>query len=136
MKTLLVEPSFTYRRIYEQALEGVGCGSIAAVGTIAEAEALLSEPYDLVLIEGRLPDGDGLHLVRRIRSGSSGAPPPILVVSANGTRSRVIEAKEAGVAAYLLKPFEKATLEEQISLLCSRREGENSDSTSGSVADA
>jgi two-component system, OmpR family, KDP operon response regulator KdpE len=66
-----------------------------------EIEARSHKP-DLLLVDLGLPDGDGLDLIRRVRSWS---PVPIIVLSARTMEEQKIAALDAGADDYVMKPF-------------------------------
>lgn len=66
-------------------------------------EAALTGPYDLVLLDRTLPDGDGLSLVPALRAGNPGLP--IIVLSARGELLDRIAGLDEGADDYLIKPF-------------------------------
>ena len=85
-------------------------------------EALLrfqeSRP-DLILLDLMLPRIDGIEVCRRIRSTSN---VPIIMVTTEAEKSRVIEAIKAGVNNYVVKPFTGDTLQEKINQTLSKTE--------------
>ena len=78
-------------------------GSEALAATAARA-------YDLILMDLRLPDIDGLEVVRRIRRSEGAHRTPILALSADALPEHVRLARLAGVDAHLAKPFTSVTL--------------------------
>ncbi|MEW5991366.1 MAG: response regulator [Chloroflexota bacterium] len=79
-------------------------------GSLAEARAILAtEPVDIVLLDVRLPDGDGLELAADIRASGSQAA-RIVIVSASVLPAERSRAIEAGADAFLGKPFGAAEL--------------------------
>ena len=103
MRLLLVEDSPRLRELLTEAVHAVGW-SIDAVGTVDEAnEAIATTPYDLLLIDLGLPDGDGLDLVRATRH--IGVKTPILVLTARNAIDDRIAGLDAGADDYLIKPF-------------------------------
>lgn len=68
----------------------------------------LSEPFDLVLTDLRLPGLDGLELVARLRTQQPKLP--VILMTAHGTTDIAIEATKLGTYEYLIKPFEAETL--------------------------
>ena len=83
-----------------------------AVGTVRGAlNALQTQRIDAALVDLRLPDGDGVGLIRELRSTSRGARMPIVVVSADIAQGRQDE-RSAGldVAAWLQKPIDMRRL--------------------------
>ncbi len=89
----------TYERLLRrQGYRVVSAGSLRAALVVIEAE-----PLGLVIADLRLPDGDGLDLVRAARALTS--PPPVLVATALASRTARQAALAAGAAAFLAKPF-------------------------------
>jgi DNA-binding response OmpR family regulator len=73
--------------------------------TIEEADALLAtSPYDLVLLDLSLPDGDGLDFLRRLRAARIHTP--VIVLTARGGLNDRIAGLDDGADDYLVKPFE------------------------------
>ncbi|MBI4636168.1 MAG: response regulator [Candidatus Rokubacteria bacterium] len=92
---------------YERLLRRQGYRVISA-GTRREAlERVRSERLVLVVADLRLPDGDGLDIVRAARA--VGSPPPVIVVTGFYSEASRRQALEAGAAAYLVKPFAIST---------------------------
>ncbi|MBI5313389.1 MAG: response regulator transcription factor [Methylocystis sp.] len=103
MRLLLVEDTPRLRELLIEAVHAVGW-SIDAVGTVDEANELITTtPYDLLLIDLGLPDGDGLDLVRATRR--AGVKTPILVLTARVAIDDRIAGLDAGADDYLIKPF-------------------------------
>ncbi|HEU5155582.1 MAG TPA: response regulator transcription factor [Streptosporangiaceae bacterium] len=75
------------------------------VGTAAEA--LAAKPYDVVLLDLGLPDGDGTELCATLRDRSDAA---ILVITARGEEPDRVAALDAGADDYIVKPFGFAEL--------------------------
>jgi DNA-binding NtrC family response regulator len=72
--------------------------------TAAEAIERVRDSYpDLILLDQRLPDGDGLELIARIRAID--ADVPVVVLTGNGSTDLAVEALKMGAADYLEKPF-------------------------------
>ena len=79
--------------------------------TLAEARAILEARHiDLIVLDVRLPDGDGLHLARDLNDGER--RPRILVLSASVLPAERTTALDAGTDAFMAKPFVPADLVE------------------------
>lgn len=78
--------------------------------TIEDARAVLAlRPYDLVLADAILPDGDGLDLCRELVTGAP--PTPVIVVSGDVGRGIRERALAAGAAHFVAKPFDPEAIE-------------------------
>ena len=74
------------------------------VSTLADAEAVAELwPYDVVVLDRRLPDGEGLDLIPKLRS--LGVAAPILMLTALGSINDRVAGLDAGADDYLSKPF-------------------------------
>jgi DNA-binding response OmpR family regulator len=74
----------------------------ARTKVIAE-EAILSHSHDAVLLDRKLPDGDGIDLVPLLRKRHAGVP--VIIISARGSIADKIEGLDTGADDYLPKPF-------------------------------
>ena len=75
--------------------------TVAETGSGGLAETAISKP-DVIVLDLGLPDLDGVEVCKRIRTWSD---TPIVVLSADGTEDRKVEALEAGADDYVTKPF-------------------------------
>ncbi len=74
-----------------------------AANTITEASACLQEMPDLIFLDLKLPDGDGMDLLPEIRKGASDAV--VVIISAYGSEERRLDAKKKGVHSFIDKPL-------------------------------
>ncbi len=99
VKVLLVED--------DDGIAGPLCSGLAREGFVVQraatvAEARAADDYELVVLDLRLPDGDGLDLCRDLRAASA---VPIIIVSARGEEADRVVGLEMGADDYLVKPF-------------------------------
>ncbi len=107
-RLLVVDDEATQREMLKGILERAGYG-VAVAGTGVEALAAMEQDgVDLVLSDQRMPEMDGLELLRRVR-GRVDAP-PVVLMTAYGSVSSAVEAMKRGAADYLTKPFDKDEL--------------------------
>lgn len=89
---------------------------VATAATFGDAQRALAEaggPVDIILTDVRLPDGDGLDLVRQI-CGREAPRPRMIVMTGHLDRQSVDGALSSGAEAVLLKPFKLNTLIDRI----------------------
>lgn len=104
MKALVVDDSLTIRRIVIKALGMVGISETAEAADGTEAlEALKKEQFDVVLLDWNMPKLTGIETLRAMREG--GNKTPVIMVTTEAEKSRVIEAIKTGANDYLIKPF-------------------------------
>src|ERR1700704_1747100 len=100
---LLIDDEADIRELLELSLLRMGL-AVECVGSAAAAKQLLqSKRYELCLTDMRLPDGDGLELVRFI--GVQCADLPVAVITAFGSTENAVAALKAGAFDYLTKPL-------------------------------
>lgn len=117
-RILLVEddPALAYEIVRGLTREA---WAVDQVGSLAVAfEAIIQGQYRVVLLDRRLPDGDGLSLVAAVKSRTN--PPPIIFLTARDEVSDRIEGLDAGADDYLVKPFAMAELLARLRVACRR----------------
>jgi len=106
MNILLVDDSKTMRNIQKKILGGLGEVAFSEAGDGVEALAVLGNTpagFHLILIDWNMPNMDGITLVGRIRASDKATP--LIMVTTEAEKTRIIEALKAGVNNYVLKPF-------------------------------
>ena len=95
-------------------------------------ELARTEKPDAVIVDVRLPDGDGIDLVRRMRRTNATSGTPILVLTAGHDEAKRAEIIAAGADEYLPKPFETTTLLTHLHELLALSQGARRDRRAGS----
>ena len=115
MRFLVVDDSATMRRIIKSQLRVLGYEQVAEAGDAQAALAVLnSEQIDFLITDWAMPHTTGLQLALKVRATRAGAALPILMVTAIGREEEIHLAAEAGVNAYIIKPFDHLTLRDKI----------------------
>jgi DNA-binding response OmpR family regulator len=120
---LVVDDETDFLKTYERLLRRRGY-MVIAVATRSEAlDVVRSTPLGLVIADVKLPDGDGLDIVREARAAP--VPPPIIVVTGFASDANQQQALEAGASAYLAKPFSVSTFTTLVDRLAAPRTDRN-----------
>jgi two-component system chemotaxis response regulator CheY len=123
IRILIVDDFSTMRRIIKNLLNDLGFTNTAEAddGTTALIE-LHKNKYDLVITDWNMPGMPGIDLLRAIRADATLSKTPVLMVTAEAKREQIIEAAQAGVNGYIIKPFTAATLEDKMNKIFERLE--------------
>ena len=112
-RVLIADDSSTMRKIILRSLQAAGIPSAVEASDGDEAVALFKPgTFDLVLTDWNMPGKTGLEVARAIRAQDPKVP--IIMVTTEAEKSRVIEAIQAGVTDYLVKPFTPDTLQDKL----------------------
>lgn len=124
MKILVVDDFSTMRRIVKNLLGDLGFKNIeeADDGNTALPK-LQSGNFDFLVTDWNMPGMTGIDLLKAVRADPNLASLPVLMVTAESKREQIIEAAQAGVNGYVVKPFTAGTLEEKISKIFDRVNG-------------
>jgi two-component system chemotaxis response regulator CheY len=111
-KVLVVDDMMTMRKLVMRSLKELGLLEFTEAEDGAKAWQLLSSDggFDLVISDWNMPNCTGLDLLRRVRSDSRYTKLPFVLVTAEADKAQVVEALTAGVSAYVVKPFDTATI--------------------------
>lgn len=115
MKVLVVDDFAAMRRILKNVLKQIGFTNIleADDGTTA-LDVLKNNKVDLIVSDWTMPKMNGLDLLKTVRSNEDTKDMPFLMVTASSQKDDVIQAVQAGVSNYIVKPFTADTVEEKL----------------------
>ncbi|MCP4114784.1 MAG: response regulator [Desulfobacteraceae bacterium] len=115
IKVLIVDDFATMRRILKNILKQIGFKNLleADDGTTA-LEVLERESVDLIISDWNMPKMTGLELLRSVRASDKYKRTPFLMVTAEAQKQNVIEAVQAGVSNYVVKPFTAEAISEKL----------------------
>lgn len=119
MKILLVDDSSTMRRIQANTLKTIGYETVIQAEDGADALQKIAENPDvkLVLLDWNMPNMNGIDCLKAIKANPSTKGIPVMMVTSEAEKSRIIEAIQSGAANYLVKPFEADALKEKITAI-------------------
>ena len=113
MKALVVDDSAVMRKVLVGALSRAGVDEADQAGDGVECiEAVEQEDYGLILMDWNMPNMLGIDAVKKIRE--MGKTMPIIMVTTEAEKARVIEALKSGATNYIIKPFEPQTIVQKI----------------------
>ncbi len=116
LKFLVVDDSVTMRRIVSNSLKNLGFGNFveAADGKEALEKIAADKDINFVITDWNMPVLSGLELVKAIRSDERTANLPVLMVTTRGVKEDILQALQARVNNYVVKPFTPQVLKEKI----------------------
>jgi DNA-binding response OmpR family regulator len=121
MRVLIVEDDTGIATGLAATLRGSGY-AVDVTATLALASAALRvEPFDLVLLDLSLPDGDGLDWLRQVRR--TGSVMPVLIMTARDALPDRVAGLDEGADDYVVKPFEPEELLARMRVALRRSEG-------------
>ncbi len=124
MKILVVDDFSTMRRIIKNLLRELGFTNIdeADDGQTALPK-LQAGGIDFLVTDWNMPGMTGIDLLKAVRADPALANTPVLLVTAEAKREQIVEAAQAGVNGYVIKPFTAQTLAEKIEKIFERVDG-------------
>lgn len=118
MQALLVDDSRAVRRLLSGMLRELGFDTAeAANGREALDKLRQTPPPDVALIDWNMPEMNGLELVQALRGAAEWQSLPLLMVTSETELERIVEAITAGANEYVMKPFDRETIEAKLRLV-------------------
>ncbi len=115
MRILVVDDFSTMRRIIKNILRQLGFNNIIEADDGSSAwETLNKDKIDFIISDWNMPNMPGIELLRKVRSSEEFANTPFLMVTAEAQQENIIEAVQAKVSNYIVKPFTAETLGQKI----------------------
>ena len=122
MKFLVVDDFSTMRRIIKNLLNDLGYANVTEADDGATALPMLQAGnFDFLVTDWNMPGMPGLDLLKAVRADARLAKMPVLMLTAEAKREQIIEAAQAGVNGYVIKPFTAVTLKEKIDKILETR---------------
>ena len=115
MKVLVVDDSAIMRKVITQILEMLGHDAVPASHGLDAFERLKEhEDVRLILLDWNMPEMNGIEFLRAIKGRPGLCQIPVIMLTTESERRKMIEAIEAGAKHYLTKPFQPETLATKI----------------------
>lgn len=127
MKCLVVDDSAITRRILVNSLRTIGFTQIVEANDGKSALDLFTPDVDIVLTDWNMPGMAGVELVRSLRANPDFNKIPMLIITSRTGRDDVVEAANAGVDGYVIKPFTADVLRIKIEEVLARAKATGTD---------
>ena len=123
MKILIVNNFSTMRRIVRNLLGELGFKHMEeADDGVTALPMLQAGKFDLLITDWNMPKMTGLNLLKAVCEDTNLQALPVLMVTVEAKREQIVEAAEAGINGYVIKPFNGATLKEKMEKVFARLE--------------
>jgi two-component system, chemotaxis family, chemotaxis protein CheY len=115
LRFLVVDDFSTMRRIVKNLLQELGYQNVQEADDGNTALPMLKTGnFDFVITDWNMPQMPGLDLLKAVRADAALKHLPVLMVTAEAKREQIVEAAQAGVSGYVIKPFTAQTLSEKL----------------------
>jgi two-component system chemotaxis response regulator CheY len=115
MKILVVDDSSTMRRIIINTLNKIGYSDYTEAANGREGvEKLAAVPIDMIITDWNMPEMSGVEFIRAVRANDQTKHLPVIMVTTNAAQEDIVQALDAGVNNYVVKPFTPDTIKERI----------------------
>jgi len=115
MKVLVVDDFATLRRIIKNVLKQIGFINILEADDGTAALGVLKEnKVDLIISDWNMPKMNGLDLLKTVRKEEATKKVPFVMVTAEAQKDNVLQAVQAGVSNYIVKPFTADAVKEKL----------------------
>jgi len=116
-RILIVDDMMTMRKIVRKTLKEIGLLEVteAKDGRDAWEKITNAEPgFQLIISDWNMPEVSGLELLRRVRADSTHKSLPFVMLTAESEKDQIMEAINAGVDTYIVKPFNSNTMKDKL----------------------
>ncbi|MBK8186010.1 MAG: chemotaxis response regulator CheY [Cellvibrio sp.] len=121
MKILIVDDFSTMRRIIKNLLRDLGFSNTHEADDGQTALPMLKNgDFQFLVTDWNMPGMTGIDLLKAVRADEKLSTLPVLMVTAEAKRDQIIEAAQAGVNGYVVKPFTAQALKEKIDKIFDR----------------
>ena len=122
LRFLVVDDFSTMRRIVKNLLQELGYANVQEADDGSTALPMLKTGnFDFVITDWNMPQLPGLELLKAVRADPNLTHLPVLMVTAEAKREQIVEAAQAGVSGYVIKPFTAQILGEKLAKILQAR---------------
>jgi two-component system chemotaxis response regulator CheY len=122
LDVLVVDDLVNMRRLMRNILRGIGFKTIYEAEDGKEAIKILeNHAIGLIISDWNMPNMSGLEFLRTVRSMDNYKTVPFLMVTAEATKSNIMEAIRSGVSNYVVKPVQADVLESKLKMILEPR---------------
>ena len=115
MQVLIVDDSMAMRRVEKDMLTSLGFPDITEAADGLQALKMVeSRSFDLILMDWRMPVMTGLETLKRLKADPKYQSIPVVMVTSESQKHKIVEAVQAGAANYIIKPFTNEVLKEKL----------------------
>jgi two-component system chemotaxis response regulator CheY len=115
MRVLVVDDFATMRKIVRNVLRQINLDNVAEAENGKQALGMLQkEPFDLIISDWIMPEMTGIEFLKACKADGVLKLIPFLMVTAEAQKESVVEAIQAGVDNYIVKPFTPDKLQDAI----------------------
>ena len=112
MKVLIVDDSAIMRKVITKALGELPSAIVEAEDGLQATSKSQSETFDVILMDWNMPNKSGIEALTEIRS--RGDTTPVIMVTTESEKERVLEAIKSGASDYIIKPFKPEDIHQKI----------------------
>jgi two-component system, chemotaxis family, chemotaxis protein CheY len=122
LRFLVVDDFSTMRRIIKNLLHDLGYANVTEADDGNTALPILQQGnIDFLITDWNMPGMPGLELLKAVRADAKLKGMPVLMLTAEAKREQIVEAAQAGVNGYVIKPFTAVTLKEKLDKILEAR---------------
>ena len=115
MRILIVDDSVAMRHVERTMLEDMGFSDIAEAADGSQAlKMVASGKFDLILLDWKMPVLSGLDTLKQLKANPDFKSIPVVMVTSESNKSKILEAIQSGAANYIIKPFSDEVLKEKL----------------------
>jgi two-component system chemotaxis response regulator CheY len=115
MRILIVDDSPAMRQVEKNMLEDLGHSDVTEAADGSQALKLVSSgKFDLILLDWKMPVLSGLETLKRLKADPDVKGIPVVMVTSESSKQKILEAIQLGAANYIIKPFSDEILKEKL----------------------